>query len=72
MFDVLTDDDDAGYISVNRWVDSTWQRVVQWKAHDDHVEALSFVSETELISGSYDGSIRMWDATTGWSVGEVM
>lgn len=35
-----------------------------FKGHEADVSCVAFLSETQVVSGSYDGTVRVWDAKT--------
>jgi WD40 repeat protein len=45
------------------WSTSSLQRVKTLQGHTDAVRALA-VSNGKLFSGSYDGTVRVWDVST--------
>ena len=45
----------------------TWPLALQQlKGHDDHVVSVAFSPDgSKIVSGSFDKTIRVWDASTG-------
>jgi len=39
--------------------------MTMYNAHKDHVKKVHFLNENELISGSYDRTIKLWDLRNG-------
>jgi WD40 repeat protein len=50
--------------TIRKWNPETMECVV-FHGHDDLVKSLLLLDETTLISGAGDGTIRVWDTTTG-------
>ncbi|KAE9386282.1 hypothetical protein BT96DRAFT_544839, partial [Gymnopus androsaceus JB14] len=43
------------------------------KGHDDGVSSVAFSHDgTRIVSGSYDNTVRIWDATTGAQMGDPL
>jgi WD40 repeat protein len=55
--------DDAGKIII--WDAATYQAKYTLAAHAEGVTCLAFAPNGQLVSGSYDTSVRLWDADTG-------
>ncbi|KAG9053166.1 hypothetical protein FS842_008567, partial [Serendipita sp. 407] len=45
----------------------------QWRGHTDHVCSVAFSADgRRIVSGSFDQTIRLWDAETGQPLGEPL
>ncbi|CAG8485615.1 2439_t:CDS:10 [Acaulospora colombiana] len=54
-------------------LDAHWSQYRTLAGHSDLVTCFSISPDgTRVVSGSYDGTVRMWDVTTGASLGIVM
>jgi WD40 repeat protein len=51
---------------IHLWNINTGKRLLKWPAHEGTISSLHYLPDARsLISGSYDGSTRIWDAGTG-------
>jgi WD40 repeat protein len=56
----------AGDIDVRVWDVGSWDEVLTLKGHQSGINGLAYLRHGEWIaSGSFDGSVRLWDATSG-------
>lgn len=51
-------------LPIQIWDTQNNQRVALLSGHDWYVQGIAFTDNRQLVSGSWDGSIRYWDAAT--------
>jgi WD40 repeat protein len=57
----------AGESSVKIWLiaNTKWNLIRNYTNHSDHVNCIEFVNEDQIVTGSSDGSIKIWSVRTG-------
>jgi WD40 repeat protein len=56
------------YMAVHTWSAETGQAMASFKSHVATVGAVTFVGNSELLSGSADKDAFVWDAEPGWTL----
>jgi WD40 repeat protein len=56
------------FMAVHTWSAETGQAMASFKAHAGSIGAVTFVGDSELLSGSADKGAFVWDAEPGWTL----
>jgi len=56
------------FMAVHTWSAETGQAMASFKAHAAAIGAVTFVGDSELLSGSADKGAFVWDAEPGWTL----
>ncbi len=67
--DLISGDLTSGDLSGDLWSKPSWNLQQTISAHQDWVRCLSFTPDgTQLVSGSFDKTIKLWDLSTGSAI----
>ncbi|KAK5994621.1 Vegetative incompatibility protein HET-E-1 [Cladobotryum mycophilum] len=62
----LFKEEEAKWIVLRPGMEADWNACLQTlEGHSDMVRSIAFSVDNKLVSGSSDGTVRIWDATTG-------